>query len=77
MSHLAVLLCNVARESQQAAASGAGDTGSARKSGQGVICAAARQLVPPGQGALQGAHLCPQGAGPAQGLLAGAGQGGL
>ena len=55
----------------------AGGVGAVGQFGQGVVCAAAHKLVPQGQGAVQGAHLCPPGAGPAQSLLAGPGQGRL
>ena len=55
----------------------AGCAGPGAGVGQGQLHLPAHQLVPAGQGQVQGAHLCPPGAGPAQGLLGGAGQGRL
>lgn len=54
-----------------------GCVGFGARAGQGRLHLSADQLVPAGQGQVQGAHLCSPGAGPAQGLLGGAGQGGL
>ena len=55
----------------------AGCVGSGARAGQRLLHLPADQLVPAGQGQVQGAHLCAPGAGSAQGLLGGAGQGRL
>ena len=55
----------------------AGRVGPGARAGQGLLHLPADQLVQAGQGQVQGAHLRAPGAGPAQGLLGGAGQGRL